>query len=269
MNKILNLLSIDISSWILEESFQSNNNIIVLHRHKIFLIRAFFLKLLSTVLFWVYIIILLAISKLRIQYILSTIWIIIFILRLLSWILIYQNNFKKRKTIYINNDVNELFNIWWITNYISRWILLSIFLYIDVFLSIVIQIIYSDNIIENIRFYIIEFLLFISIARSTIKSMKILLDFEMDYVIFTNWTVKFVDREWFYKKSIKIYTSNQIQTITVKQMWWIDSLLKIGSIEIHTSNQNTTFWDTILTFWKIDYNHSMEDKFHSIIYENK
>ena len=267
--RIIHILSIDISSKYIESALWESQKVIVLRRHKTFLLKILFLQCLWCILFFTYMWIIFAITNLSIHHILVWWWVIIFVLWIYTSAKLFKKHISTFKTIYIGKETQELLDTSWIKLYISKTIAFSVLLSIDIILSILIQVFTDIYLYDNLRLYVIEMSIFIIIIMINLKVMKLFLDFEMDQVIFLPWKVKYIDREWFYNIKSKIYLQNQIQSIEIVRNWRLDSLFGMWTLYINTAETNRKDEYKTLKFGKISYLDVLEDKLNSVIYLDK
>jgi hypothetical protein len=271
MNKITNIIiqlfSIEISSKHISEALSQKQNIIVLHRHKLFLLKTILLQWIGCILVGTYFIMVISIIASPFIYIMNTILLIIFLLRLIISFRVYNKHLKERKTIYVGNEWKALIDKKFFNSYLANAILLWCLLIIDVCMTIIFQIVVEWTSIRMLFIYAIEILICVFLIWIIMKTVKYQLDFEMDQVIFTQWWIKLIDREWLYTIQSKTYLWNQIQTIEIIQSWRLDAFFKIWTLRVQTWNALEWEQSQILSFWKIDYSDVIETKLRAVIYE--
>jgi len=263
---ITRILSIDISSKDIKSALSESKNIIVLRRHKMFLLKILFRQGLSCLLFFWYILQITSVNQPLIHYILILIWFIIFLLWMYTSIKHFKNHISDNKSIYINEEVEWLLDMTWINIYIAKTIAFTFLLGVDILASVFIQIFTDIYTVKSLWFYLLEGLIFTAIIWLNIKVMKVFLDFEMDMVIFLPGKVKYLDREWLYHIRSKTYLANQIQSIEIVKNWRVDSLFKMWTLRMSTATITTDTTLRTLTFWKISHYNALEDKFNAVIF---
>jgi len=266
LNKIIHIFSIDISSKYISNALQETKNIIVLHRHKIFLLKILWFQFLGIVLVSIYVWIIVLYASLPIVYIMSVCLVLLFLYWLYSSALLYKKHLLKRETCYIWREAKILIDKSHLENYITNAILVSIFLCIDIIVTLFSQISFGNP--ANRWVYLLEFIIFILILLCIYKTIKAQLDYEMDIIIFSPWSVKFIDREWLYTIESKIYLWNQIQTIEISQSGWLDAVFQIWTLRISTSMTWNTPVSKVISFGKICYSQVVENKLRAVIYTN-
>lgn len=265
-NKIIRLFSIDLSSKHISDALHQNENIIILRRHQIFLLRVIWLQLVWCLLMGIYAWIIINYAKLSFTHIMTAIAIMIFLYRIYISVILYKKNFIKRKTFYIGKETEILTNTEFLTEYIANALLIGILLIIDIGTTITLQV--SMNPFDsNLRWvYAVEIIIFILLIIIISKTVKAQLDFEMDQVIFSPWSVKLIDREWFYTIESKIYIWSQIQTIEINKLWWLDSMLETWTLRIRTSTTWNDSTSKVFSFGRIKYSEVIENKLRAVIY---
>lgn len=264
--RIIHILSIDISSKYVQSALDESKNVIILHRHKIFLVKIFFFQSLSCILFFSYVSIVFTHTDASRHYLLIWFSTILFLLWIYTSSKLYHKHFSIQKTIYTHKEASSLLDRSNIELYIAKTIAFSTILGIDIILSIIIQTTTDLYMYENPWYYVAEISIFIIIIIINIKVLKLFLDFEMDQVISLPWKVKYIDREWLYNIKSKIYLQNQIQSIEIVRNWRLDSLFGMWTLYINTAETNRKEWYKTLKFGKISYYDVLEDKLNNVIY---
>lgn len=261
---ILGIFGIKVSS---AYKYSENSPSIVFCRHPFFLIKKLRTQFLLTILISINIYLTITYTKWILTIIIVSLAVFSYVYWMYLSINLYAQYIKNRNTIYTWMSLKNIGDSTHIEHYIVHGIVVIIFISIDILLTFFLKFSWTNQAISlSFRINIIEIIIFIIIIGIIIYVIKLFLDFEVDKVIVSSWKIMFVDREWLYRTSNKVYLWSQIQTIEIMQSWRIDSFFSLWALQITVSSIGKQNVDAVLSFWKIRQQEDIEEKIYKILY---
>lgn len=221
-----------------------NNNVLLVKRHPLFLIKAFIFWLIILLLFtaWLYLNYFLYKNSLDFFFIFSffhVIWILIWLVILFHNII--RHLFTYKEFIYNNKDIKYIelkkFDLFLISTFI-------LFTYYVIILILDIYFLDRNNLVNNYYFiFFIQFVINIISLYFIIKIIYRFIDFEMDFFIITHSNIESFDQEWLFKRNTVTINTSYIRSITVKKKWLINSIFNIWSLIVLSEWDNDHNWE--------------------------
>ena len=253
---------VSISRKKIKNLIESNNDYIIIRRHNIFALNIVGLMIVSCLLMTTYWWLVYTQFEWLSSHVITYISIGLFFIRIIFSISSLTKGVRSNEATFTKSNSKKLLNVKHIDNYISYGILVIGILYIDIIITLILQ---FNSIDGNIRGYILEILIFIAFIFINKKIIKLYLDFEMDMIIISNWSMQYINREWFYKVESKVFIGTQIQGIEINQSTIVDSICKKGTMIITTSKNNLQGSQSQYEFSPIKYSQTLEDDIQNVL----
>ena len=220
-----------------------------------FMIKRHWMYLYKMAWFWFMVLFFLVALFITLSYLLTPTWLLIIVILNLLWIGIwlvitfYQLAKYLHQYNYLINEISEKDLEDWL---LEKYLKFSFFLFWYQIIISIITIFLSFNLNNgsflNIMLNILQIILSILFLYFIWKTIYVLINFEMDFVIITPKYINTYDQSWLFKRNTKTIGVEKIKSIQTNKKWIIRSIFNFWEIVILTEWDEEGRWEIKLNY---------------------